>query len=223
MESSVATVQPFRRLTTPRAAAIAGIVFGLLFGASLVLIRLAVPQTLATEINWSTRETQYVKAAAVLMPFAGIAFLWFVGVVRDGLGDYEDRFFSTVFFGSSLLFLAMVFVSSAIVGAILAFTELASRQVVDYSVVYFGRAMMLQISNVYALRMGGVFMIALATIWLRTGLLPRGMALITYLLALLLLVVINLSLWVVLVFPAWVFGISVLFLLSNMNRKEQPA
>ena len=140
-----------------------------------------------------------------------------------GWVNYEDRFFSTVFFGSSLLFLAMVFVSSAIVGAILAFTELASRQVVDYSVVYFGRAMMLQISNVYALRMGGVFMISLATIWLRTGLLPRGMALITYLLALLLLVVINLSLWVVLVFPAWVFGISVLFLLSNMNRKEQPA
>ena len=41
--------------------------------------------------------------------------------------------------------------------------------------------------------------------------------------ALLLLLVINLSLWVVLLFPAWVFGISVLFLLTNLNRKEQPA
>ena len=36
------------------------------------------------------------------MPFAGIAFLWFVGVVRDRMGRLEDRFFSSVFFGSSL-------------------------------------------------------------------------------------------------------------------------
>ena len=53
------------------------------------------------------------------MPFAGIAYLWFIGVVRDKLGDFEDRFFSSVFFGSSLLFLAMVFVSMAIVFGIL--------------------------------------------------------------------------------------------------------
>ncbi len=45
-----------------------------------------------------------------LMPFAAIAFLWFIGAIQDLLGDYEDRFFSTVFFGSGLLFLAIVFV-----------------------------------------------------------------------------------------------------------------
>ena len=43
------------------------------------------------------------------MPFAGIAFLWFIGVVRDQLGEVEDRLFSTVFLGSGLLFLAMLF------------------------------------------------------------------------------------------------------------------
>ena len=50
----------------------------------------------------------------MLMPFAGIAFLWFIGVVRDGFGRYEDKFFSSVFMGSGLLFLAMTFVSSAV-------------------------------------------------------------------------------------------------------------
>ena len=40
-----------------------------------------------------------------LIPFAGIAFLWFIGVLRDRLGEQEDRFFATVFFGSGLLFL----------------------------------------------------------------------------------------------------------------------
>ena len=45
-----------------------------------------------------------------LVPFAGIAFLWFIGVVRDLIGDAEDRFFATVFLGSGILFVAIVFV-----------------------------------------------------------------------------------------------------------------
>jgi hypothetical protein len=40
------------------------------------------------------------------VPFAGIAFLWFIGVVREQLGAVEDRLFCTVFMGSGLLFLA---------------------------------------------------------------------------------------------------------------------
>ena len=43
----------------------------------------------------------------------------------------------------------------------------------DYTVIYFGRALMLDINNVYALRMAGVTMMSLATIWIRTGLMPR--------------------------------------------------
>lgn len=213
----------FRQLNTPRAAAIAGILFGVLFTVSVALVRTSVPETITGDLSWLEQYAGRITAAIVLMPFAGIAFLWFVGVVRDRLGNYEDRFFSSVFFGSGLLFLAMAFVSMAIAGAILAISRLDAAEGIDPSVVYFARAMMLQITNVYALRMAGVFMISLATIWLRTGLLPRGLALLTYLLALALLVVINLSLWVAIVFPAWVFGISVLFLLSNLNQKEQPA
>jgi hypothetical protein len=54
------------------------------------------------------------------VPFAGIAFLWFIGVIRDRLGDHEDRFFASVFLGSGLIFLATVFVAMAIAGALLA-------------------------------------------------------------------------------------------------------
>ncbi len=52
--------------------------------------------------------------ATGLAPYAGIAFLWFLGVIRDRLGKLEDQFFSTVFFGSGLLFVAMMFTSSAL-------------------------------------------------------------------------------------------------------------
>ncbi len=82
---------------------------------------------------------------------------------------------------------------------------------------------MFQISNVYALRMAGVFMISLGTIWWRTGLMPRWLALITYLLALALLLIISHSLWVQLVFPAWVVVIEVYALLSNRKKAIQSA
>jgi hypothetical protein len=66
-------------------------------------------------------ETSSNKVALVLnlVPFAGIAFLWFIGVLRDRLGELEDRFFATVFLGSGLLFLAILFASAAVVGGII--------------------------------------------------------------------------------------------------------
>ncbi len=209
----------YRRLTTPRAAAIAGVLFGLLFTASLALLRSAIPPTLSGDIAWVAQGGQRIKVALALMPFAGIAFLWFIGVVRDLLGDFEDRFFSTVFLGSGLLFLGMIFVAMAIGGGILAVAQVEGADFQRDEIIYFARALMFQVSNVYALRMAGVFMISLGTIWLRTGLLPRWLALVTYLLALVLLVVINLSLWIALVFPIWVLAISVFKLISDAKVK----
>ena len=102
------------RLSTPRAAAVAGVLFALLFGASLVLIRIALPEGAEPGSQWLIAGSGNIKIAAALMPFAGIAFLWFIGVVRDGFGGFEDKFFSCVFIGSGLLFLAMMFVTMAV-------------------------------------------------------------------------------------------------------------
>src|SRR6266704_345493 len=109
-------------LKTPRAAAVAGIVFAVLFTTSIVLIRLALPEDLrgTSAAAWLQGNAATVSLALTLVPFAGIAFLWFMGVVRDRLGTLEDQFFSTVFFGSGLLFLAMIFASAAVAGGSLA-------------------------------------------------------------------------------------------------------
>jgi hypothetical protein len=207
-----------RRLTTPRAAAIAGILFGLLFTTSLILLRSAIPADPYSGTDWIERGAPRISVALELMPFAGIAFLWFIGVVRDRLGRYEDQFFSTVFFGSGLLFLAMVFVSVAIAGGIIAEYRLNPGITLDSQVIYFGRSLMVQLSNVYALRMAGVFMISLGTIWLRTGLIPRWLVVLTYLLAGTLLLIINLSLWITLIFPVWVIIISVETMILKYRR-----
>jgi hypothetical protein len=209
-----------RRLTTPRTAAIAGILFGLLFSASLVLMRIAIPGDITTDITWITTGSSQINLALGLMPFAGIAYLWFIGVVRDRLGEFEDKFFSTVFFGSSLLFLGLVFVSMAIAAGILATYQMIDKGTPDITVIYFARALMLHISSVYALRMAGVTMISLGTIWMRTGLMPRWLAVVTFSLALVLLVVVNYSPWFTLVYPAWVTLISLYILWMRLQHPD---
>ena len=133
-----------------------------------------------------------VSLALSLLPFAGIAFLWFIGVVRDRLGHLEDQFFSTVFFGSGLLFLAMTFVSAALAGGIVATpTRWNHSRFIDSGMYTLIRAVMYRVTNVYAIKMAGVFMISLATIWVRTRLMPRSLAFLTYVLALGLLLTIS--------------------------------
>ena len=218
MSEPVAFVR--RPLNSPRAAALAGVLFAVLFTTALALIRSALPETLSGAADWEDAgTTTRISIGLGLVPFAGIAFLWFLGVVRDRFQDKEDQLFSSVFIGSGLLFLAMVFVSCAIAGGIVATAPLIEDPESRAGIATFGRAVMLQVSNVYALRMAGVLLISLATMWLRTGVMPRWLAFLTYAVALVLLVVTTFSLWTTLIFPAWVLGVSVLILVQNYRRR----
>lgn len=181
--------------------------FALLFGTALVLIRLALPEGAESGAQWLAEGSTQLGVAAKLMPFAGIAFLWFMGVVRDGLGRYEDKFFSTVFIGSGLLFLAMMFLAAGI-GAGLE----RSGAAVDPDVAVFGQMVLLTVSKTYALRVAAVFMMSLATIWLKTKLMPRWLVIVTYVAAVGLLIASDLSMWLTLAFPIWVLVVSMLLL-----------
>src|SRR5246500_5761087 len=125
MTEGVLDQGPLRRgspLRTPRAAAVAGIIFSVLLITALILLRLSAPPSPGTAGIWLT-DSAHRAAVAVglnLVPFAGIAFLWFIGVIRDRIGDREDRFFATVFLGSGLLFVGMLFVAAAVAGAAIA-------------------------------------------------------------------------------------------------------
>lgn len=208
-----------RALTSPRAAALAGVLFALLFGGALVLLRLSFPDELEPNADWLDEgATTRITIGLALIPFAGIAFLWFLGVIRDRFKEAEDQLFSSVVIGSGLLFLAMIFVSAALAGGILATVPMVTDESSRVEVANFGRAVMLQVSNIYALRMAGVLLISLATMWLRTGVLPRWLAITTYVVAAVLLVVTSVSLWVTLIFPAWVLGVSIFILYMNYRR-----
>jgi hypothetical protein len=221
--SGPAATSTRQALTTPRAAAIAGIAFAALFGATVVLIRLALPDDPADDGGWLSASAGSVSLALSLAPFAGIAFLWFMGVVRDHLGPWEDRFFSTVFVGSGLLFLAMFFAAAALAGGLLADAAAVSGRATIGDAYALNRQVMHLVFNTYAIKMAGVFMMSLGTIWVRTGVMPRWLALLTYPLALTLLVSIAFSLWVTLIFPAWVLVISVYILVQNMRGRPDAA
>ena len=216
------TLTTRRSLTTPRAAAVAGILFAILYGTSLVLIRLAIPADRATEIGaWLESDKRALGLALNLVPYAGIAFLWFIGVIRDRMGELEDRFFATVLLGSGLLFLAMTFAGAALAGGLLTSNTAGLNAAADYNIFAYGREVMFRTIYVYALRMAGVFMISLGTIWIRTGLMHRGWAFLTYALAIILLVAISRSLWVIVVFPGWVFAVSAYFLIRNPQDQSK--
>lgn len=206
-----------RRLTTPRAAAAAGILFAVLFGTATVLIRLSVPSDPGDPGDWLEANSGRVKVALWLVPFGGIAFLWFIGVVRDRLGDREDRFFSSVMFGSGLLYLAMTFIAAALVGALIASHERAPVQTIESGIYAFNREAMFQISNSFGVRMAGVFMFSTGTIWLRSGTMPRWVVGLTYLLAAVEVIALGFSLWITILFPVWVLIVSIHFLVSGAD------
>ena len=206
------------RLTTPRSAAVAGILFSVLLISSVTIIRLYIPADPLDAGKWLAGDRRPIDMALNLLPFAGIAFLWFIGVVRDRLGEHEDRFFATVFLGSGLLFLAMLFSSAAIAGGIMIAYGASPTALLSSETYAFARAATFVILNTYAIKMAGVFMISTCTLFLRTKVTPRWMALLGYALALLLLVSISHVSWIFLVFPLWILLISIYILIENYRR-----
>jgi len=202
------------RLKTPRAAAIAGIVFSILFITSVVLVRISVPASPQDAGAWLSGGWKTVRFALHLLPFAGIAFLWFIAVLRDRMETYEDRFFDTVFLGSGLVFLAMLFASGALAGGILMIYG-TTHKLMESGTYTFGRTVIHHIVNVYAVKMAGVFMISACTLSIRTGIFPRWVAFLGYALALMLLLSIGYFNWILLVLPLWVLLVSCYILLTK--------
>jgi hypothetical protein len=209
------------KLKTPRAAAVAGILFSSLTIGSHLLIRSSVPANPFAPSGELLSHSGSLLLALNLIPFAGISFLWFIGVFRDHLGEYEDRLFATVFFGSGLLYVAMLFASAALAGGLLTEMSRDGANLVRSGSYTLGRAEIRQITIVYGIRMAGVFIITASTIALRTRVMPRWLALLGYMAALVLLLGVGAWDWTPLLFPSWVFIISIWILTQRFRRQSR--
>jgi hypothetical protein len=207
-------------LRTPRAAAVAGIIFSVLLITALVLLRISVPAHPAVAGAWLTdsRRRAAVVIALNLVPFAGIAFLWFVGVLRDRIGEREDRFFATVFLGSALLFVAMLFVAAAVAGGLIA--GVTSSGPPGGGTLALGRNVTAILLNVYTMRMAAVFTLTTVTIVRRTQIVSRWLTIAGLASALVLLVGVGISAWVELLFPAWILALSLDILVAGRRASS---
>jgi hypothetical protein len=91
------------------------------------------------------------------------------------------------------------------------------------AVIAFGKMIVVSAAKTYAVRVAAVFMISLATIWLTTGLMPRWLVAVSYLVALGLLIAGDVSMWLTLAFPVWVLVVSALILLRAGYIAKQRA
>jgi hypothetical protein len=199
-------------LRTPRSAALAGILFSLLLGTSVVLIQLSIPEVPPYKAGWLLEHAGRVSLAVTLVPFAGLAFLWFMGVIRDQIGEFEDQFFSTVFMGSGLLFLGGLFVWMTAIAAVLASFAAGPDTWPSSDAYIFGRALIKVMGGVVTLRMAGAFMFSSGTIWSRTEVMPRWLVWLTFLMAVVLLLGGASFRELRLGFPIWVFVVSLFIL-----------
>jgi hypothetical protein len=215
--STSAPVLTARRWRSRRSAAIAGIVFAVLLLVGLTMIRIAWSESSLQALQTDAQRRGLIRLSLHLVPFAGIAFLWFIGVVREQLGNVEDRLFSTVFLGSGLLFLAMLFMGAVNATGLLAMLAGPNP---NADLFAYGRSSTQALISVYAMRMAAVFTLSVSTVGLRTSALPRWVSYLGYLVALTLLLAAGEHKWFQLLFPTWVLLVSVVILFTRPHRPE---
>jgi len=209
------------RLTT--AAGLAGVAFAVLFTVSFALLRVGVPPTEGSAFaDWWALNRERLTAGTYLVPFVGIAFIWFVAAVRQRIGHGEGLFFSTVFLSSALLFVVTIFVTGAAGGAVLAAVEsLGVRRAAE--VAAFSRALGYALLFGFAVKMGAMFMLVVASIGRQADAVPRWMILLSTALGVVTLIA-N-SFWdpIALVFPAWVAVVSLFLIRASLARRIATA
>jgi hypothetical protein len=94
---------------------------------------------------------------------------------------------------------------------------------VDNDIYIFGAMFMNQIIGNYFLRMAGVYMLSIATLWTRTAVVPRWLIIVTYILALGFLLFANVTRAARFVFPGWVLLVSVYVLVLNYRLTHTGA
>jgi hypothetical protein len=205
-------------LRTPRAAAIAGIVFSTMLIQAFWLLRVSLPAESLISKEGLSDHARTITIALSLIPLSGIAFLWLIGVVRDRLGQREDRLLATVFLGSGLLFLAMLFAAAAVASAAVIAFNVMPDQALDLRMVAFARTLVSDLMNVYATKMAGVFMFSTSTIAIYTGVAPRYTGYLGYGLAIFLVLGSHYFDWSFFVFPLWVLLLSAHILADDLRR-----
>lgn len=200
----------------------AGILFSVLLISAIVLVLQTLRLNPRDPGDWLGAQSWKVALALNLIPFAGIAFLWFMGVLRDRMGEREHKLFATVFLGSGLLFVGLLFTSASAIGAILIAHAALPQELAGSVTFTLARSFAYNLTSIYALKMAGVFLLTASTIVLRTGITGRWTAIVGYAAATLILVGSHFMDWTFMIFPIWVLMVSADILVREYRHAERP-
>jgi hypothetical protein len=191
-----------------RAAGIAGLIFSVLITISFVIFRAFPPDE--SGIPPEGRDPWLV--GLYLIPFAGIAFLWFLATLRRRIGRLEDQFFATVFLGSGLLFVAMLFAASAAASSAVAMARFQAEGTLNQTAFEFGEALSETLFYVFAIKMAAAFMLVSSTIGRRTNAFPGWLVAAGAVAGIVMLFSVSFFQPLAVIFPLWVAAVSLLLL-----------
>lgn len=212
------------RVRSIEAAAVAGILYAVL--AVLALTRMSSYPSLSLSeaelTSWfdETENQIMLGGALTLASISAVAFLWFVAVIRRRLGDREDRFFATVFFGSGIAYVAVWLVGAAVLaGPAIAMTTLDAAEVTASSASLAG-GVAAALVLVVAPRIQAVFIFTTSTVIKRSKVLPTWLAIVGYLAGLMMFLAPLVYVPLAYAFPVWVFLVSVVLLIVRPSTLD---
>jgi hypothetical protein len=212
-----------------RRAAYLTVAVGLAFAVLFIVaywIGTSVPGARSTdeqirEFYTSTGKRRLTLVALYIMPFAGIAFLWFIVALRmwiSGSARRVDVLFSNIQLVSGILFIALFFASASAFAAMAASVEYAGADVdpvVARQFPLYGSTILF----IFAMRMAAMFIFTTSTIGRNAGILPAWYTWAGYVVGIFLLLSATFSRALVLVFPLWVL---ILCLLLITRARQIP-
>jgi hypothetical protein len=228
VEDASLTTAPGARRTLTLVGCIAGIAFVVLYAISYSLLQRTplgnAPDAEIIDYYGEAGNLTLTLAGMVMMPFAGIAFLYFMVTLRAAAGATGIRFsrvLAHVQQAVGIAFVVLLFVGTAALIATPASIQFADAQtdpVVARMLPTFGIAVLLM----FGMRMASMFVLTTSSIGRATGLIPSWFAWSGYAVGLLLLFTATLATWFALLFPAWVLVLCVM-LLWRRAHADHPA
>jgi hypothetical protein len=201
---------PSSTRTLARLSSLTGILFAVLFVLALVFIY-TTPTLSASDAEitafYAGSSTILVTVGQFLIPLAGIAFLWHAHTTRL-LIKFRTPTPSAIPYGlqlaSGILFVVLLFAGTASAGAVALLKDLTNGPLPSADVVRGMLALGYAMVFIYAIRGAGMYALTTTNLLRQAGIMPTWLAVVSYLLALFLLVSTTLHPVVVLLFPAWV-------------------
>ena len=215
------------------ASAIAGTVFAVLLVTALTLVRqapgLGVSDQAYQDFYADAGHSDVLVTVGLhIVPFAGIAFLWYAVALRIlvlAVPGERPQLPQWLQLAAGVVVVCTLFVARALVGAVALQRVFSADPLPPPEVARALASAGYGVAFVYGVRAAGMFMITTTSLLRHAQLMPRWLAWVSYLLALGLLASTTFHPAILLVFPAWVVVSSAALLLTGRrpNVQQEPS